>query len=123
MRTFLSLLVLTVALPLGSCNYFWYFGYPKEVQRESNGDLSVVALASPTARASPSLVFGSLHNNTTISVSLARGGKTVATSVLLSGEDMPHYHLPLSVQWGGNSVTVREPHYGKHLVLRVPGGT
>ena len=106
-----------VLLPLSSCSYFWFSAYPKEVERHSDGPYSIVAYASPSSFLFPSLLFGSIMDNTTIEVALVRNDIELVRSELVAWGDMQQDHLPLRVSWASQSVTVTEPKYGRSLVL------
>ena len=121
MRTVAVLLVLLL-LPFASCSYFYYSKYPTEVQREDHGNYTLVVSASPTTLLSPELVVGSIHNNTSIVVAVYKGDMKISEETLVSGEDMPHDHLPVEVSWSDTSITVMEPKYGNSVVLSLTGG-
>ena len=65
-------------------------------------------------------MFGSLHNNARLDVSLLRGEKVIARSPLVAGEDLPEDHLPLGVVWSHGAVTVTERKGNKAVTLTVP---
>jgi hypothetical protein len=121
MRFVKVLLLLLVLLPLGSCSYFWFVGYPQEAQRSTVGSYTIIVSVAPTWFLSPELAFGSIHNNTRIDVALLRGRDQVAKTMLVSGEDLPMDHLPVKVVWSKGTVTVTEPKRDKSVSFKVPG--
>ena len=121
MRILLTTILLLLLLPLGSCSYFWLLGYPREAQREAHGEYVLIVYTVPTMFTSPELVFGSLHNNTTINVALFQGATRLAAADLVTGEDLPRDHLPVATSWSDDEVSVTEPKYGRSITFALPG--
>lgn len=113
--------LLLTMLPLGSCSYFWFVAYPVEVQRVTYGSYFVVVHLAPTWFLSPELMFGSVHNNTKIVVSVVHRNVKLAEAILLAGEDLPTDHLPLVIRWSSGSVTITENKLGKSITFDVLG--
>lgn len=96
--------------------------YPKEVQRSAQGQHIVIVEARPTDFIlQPELLFGSLHNNTSIDVSLYMGETRIARETLIKGGDLPDDHLPVEIIWTDENVAIREPHESNVIRFQLPG--
>ena len=120
MRNLKILTAMVLLLPLGGCAYSWLITYPKEIHRESHGNFTLRLHESPTSFFSPQLAFGSVHNNTTITVSVHQGDRLVQHSQFLDGEDRAAYHLPFRAVWFDRTVTVTESANLKSVTLNLP---
>ena len=108
------------AAALGTWCYFAFVGYPKEIQRLSSGEYSVVVFVEPTSRLNPLLMFGALYNNTSINVALFQDREKLHVVQFLKNQDRPEYHLPLEATWGATGVEVKEPVEGRTVFMAFP---
>ena len=124
MRTLLNICLITLFVsPFASCAYFGFLHYPQEVQRFERGEYSLVIEERPSQMLfAPELVFGSLHNNTSLDVALLRGGELIERKTLVEGRDLPIDHLPVKAVWGARDVVIREPQRGETVRFEIPRG-